>query len=144
MCVHGLQHIVEEIVAREKQCRADRQWLAWHPFPEPWKTEFIPTLTGQCHIVMRVVDKGMNTMVRTLDGFELMALQGWHLSWWKEGGEYKHDLLTSLAGNAFSAFALGVMAAAALSSLGNCPRCQQSVVSNDDLKDVGTDLSDQE
>ena len=88
-------------------------WIASKPdfVRNPWKRH-IPTLTGSCNILMRKTKGGQVEQLRALEGVELMALIGWHPSFWcslADEAFLSHELLTSLSGNALSAFAAGPM-----------------------------------
>ena len=77
-----------------------------------FKTRF-PNLTGQTTIYMRFMHHGV-VHHKILSGTELMQVIGWDRLMYETGvpkGEGK--LLTSLAGNAFSAFSIGIIALAA-------------------------------
>ena len=79
----------------------------WH---YPW-TRLVPTITGNAHIVMRrfrISEGGAEVFeVRLLEGFELMNIIGFDTCFYVPGQCLKKIPLSSLAGNAFSAFACG-------------------------------------
>ena len=87
----------------------------------PWST-MVPTLISTCSILMRWKPPGSPTRLRLLTGTELMRLIGWGDNWWAADScrSMKNDntLLTSLAGNAFSAFGIGPIVMMALSIFG--------------------------
>ena len=86
--------------------------ISWPKCNSPWSHR-IPTLTGKSLIVARYSpfeNKEMH-FTRPLHGKTLFAMGGWTREMWKpstpEVELEDHDLLTSLAGNMFSAFAFG-------------------------------------
>ena len=87
----------------------------------PWGTA-IPTLISHSSILMRWVPPGATGhSYRMLHGLELMHIIGWNDKWWSQGTVLEAldpALLTSLAGNAFSAYAVGPALIAALAVLG--------------------------
>ena len=84
----------------------------------PW-SECVSTLTASCSILMRHHEKGSGqtqsgdaVVLRLLRGKELMSIIGWFewntLNEQNESEELEADaFLTSLAGNAFSAYSVG-------------------------------------
>ena len=71
----------------------------------PWTT-YMPTFTSTAHIVCY-----FNSACRKLRGHEYMRIIGWSDEMWADSGESKtqrlsRDLCVSLAGNAFSSFAV--------------------------------------
>lgn len=76
----------------------------------PW-SKAIPTLTGAARIVARRC-RGGTVEVRQLDGIELLQLIGFSLADLNTSN-ITHDCATSMAGNAFSAFAIGPVMLAA-------------------------------
>jgi hypothetical protein len=96
---------------------------------QPWR-ETLPTLTCSCSYVFRrgklaevqpldddFADPLIDIEVRQLDGIELLQLVGFDVSY-LEGGFPTHSVATSMAGNAFSAFAVGPIALSCLHALG--------------------------
>ena len=70
---------------------------------DPWSQE-MPTITGSGVYLVR----DPRGALRGLHGQELMAFQGWHHGFWNSEEELPaHELMSNLAGNAFSLFALG-------------------------------------
>ena len=88
---------------------------------DPWDG-IIPTITGMSKIIMRITDTRRDpekVVVRALEGFELMQLSGWDNSFYKKmDAPLDGALLTSFAGNAFSAHACMPVAIAALGAAG--------------------------
>ena len=85
----------------------------------PWSNA-CPTLTSHSKIIVRYNHED-SLVVRALEGYEVMSLIGWDLAHWRMLGEDKRvegDLCSSLAGNAFSAFAVGPILVVALSAMG--------------------------
>ncbi len=90
--------------------------------------------------------------LRLLEGFELMQLIGWDVSEYARHEEsYSSGLLTSLAGNACSAFALAPWTVVAVGALGfvgfshhpATPQTQQSeVVASSDYSEDASRQSD--
>jgi hypothetical protein len=83
------------------------------------------TMTSLSMVCVRIV-RGCGpqqvTIVRAVEAAELMAVAGWPLETWSLSKIIDHDMpseqtLTSLAGNAFSAFAYGPVFLGALSIL---------------------------
>jgi hypothetical protein len=91
----------------------------------PWTKQF-PTMTGSGQYVMRWAvpsgtpsgfdDTGFDVCIRQLDGMELFQIAGFDLSY-VHGAIPDNDLLSSMAGNAFSAFAVGACMVAVFSQL---------------------------
>ena len=100
----------------------------------PWGTQ-LPTLISGAKIIMREAIAGTtHVSVRALEGFELMQCIGWDCSEYRrvssndahEADVLEGGLLTSFAGNAFSAFACGPFSMVALACLGKANvRCDQ-------------------
>lgn len=89
----------------------------------PWSAT-CPTLTAQGKIVIRYTDTSTNKLViRALQPYEVMAIIGWDPAFWKVGEVASQfmdgELCSSLAGNAFSAFAVGPVLSVALSTMGS-------------------------
>ncbi len=87
---------------------------------KPWTSDKMFTIVGSTKAVMRYKD-GQKTKVRPLLGRELMALAGWSREDYQgdieAGTTIADEVLSSLAGNAFSAFAGGAVMAAAVCML---------------------------
>ena len=88
----------------------------------PWST-CCPTLTSQSKLAIRYKEEEGGVVMRACEGYEVMALIGWGLEHWQTAGDGvcndKSDLdCMSLAGNAYSAFAVGPVISASLSLLG--------------------------
>ena len=87
----------------------------------PWHQRPM-TLTGQSKIIMRatmVHQGGAKTYLRFLQGWEYMALVGWGLDWWEVSQPVTpSDICANMAGNAFSAFAVGPIILVGLTLLG--------------------------
>ena len=102
----------------------------------PWSAS-CPTLTSMCLILMRWrprgdkgnIDPASKAHLRTLTGLELMQVMGWSKDMWTTRPDDIIDdaLQTSLAGNAFSAFAVGPIITVGL-TLAGCTK--------DDLPEV--------
>ncbi len=96
------------------------------------------TLVGTTKAVMRKRMPDGSIVVRALLGQELLAMQGWHFNDYAtaDGSELSHTVLSDLAGNAFSAFALGVVLLAAIPAVfleplcGSLSRCDASADSD--------------
>ena len=77
-----------------------------------FQTRF-PNLTGHSTIYMRWRREGLPPGHKILSGMELMQVIGWDSSMYQSGvPEGSGKLLTSLAGNAFSGFSIGIVALA--------------------------------
>lgn len=79
---------------------------------DPWSTNTMFTLTGQGLVVMRQNREGLGVSLRVLESYEHMAFIGWDQHLWtpltSEASEVcSHDLVRSLAGNAFSIWNIG-------------------------------------
>jgi len=96
----------------------DKEWA------NPWQ-ERMPTITGHALMAMRTTSVGGSIEVRVVEGFELMAVAGWDMSFYQQQACVPHGaVLTSLAGNAFSAFAAGPMAMLGVCAAGHLlPSC---------------------
>ena len=87
----------------------------WSPFPR--------TLVSRSIVLMRVCD----SHVRILEAWEHMALAGWSLRNFNSDRPIaSHDVLTSMAGNAFSGFAIAPVCIAAIAVAG-LPKVDPSV-----------------
>lgn len=75
--------------------------------PSPWRLR-LNTVTGQTLCVVRYwVNKEI--MLRLLRPYEILGMAGWDFSCWRPGtASVDYPLAASLAGNAFSGFAVGV------------------------------------
>ncbi len=120
---HRLTHTSpppSEVQYLDANCSLDR--LTRASTNDPWCNHF-PTIIGSAKLVMRRRSKTGVPQVRPLLGRELMAVVGWGRDDYSRGTSVAHDpheehnLLTSLAGNAFSAFAIGPALAATLCML---------------------------
>ena len=70
---------------------------------DPWRENVMTIVTK--HIALMRCEKDGVTTYKVMDGIELMALQGWDLSYFKEGAPLPDNVLaTRLAGNMFNAF----------------------------------------
>jgi hypothetical protein len=98
--------------------------LRWPPpdgkaLLNPWRQQ-CTTLTGQSKIVVRRL-QGDSLELRALHPLEAFRLIGWDLCDWKEpiwSQDVTAELLTSLAGNAFSGFAVSPVIIASLGAFG--------------------------
>lgn len=87
----------------------------------PWRTH-CPTIAGSSKIAIRKL-VGDTLTLRLMHPIEMMRVMGWDLDHWANGPRVwsdviTPDLVTSLAGNAFSAFAFTPLFSAALGSMG--------------------------
>ena len=96
--------------------------------------------------------------IRALSGEELMLLIGWNKQMWSEsmpGSLYSENLLTSLVGNAYSAYCIGPVLITALALAGHVQELSESINSgkrkredneNDDhpVEEVDDDLDDKD
>lgn len=83
----------------------------------PW-SDHPRTLVGSATMVVRVND-GHTKVVRPLEGWEYMLLVGWPVGAWQADVPLPpRGILSNLAGNAFSAFAMGATIASSLSVAG--------------------------
>ena len=100
---------IGQSVTRLIKCKATDS-KEWH---NPWSI-VMPTLTGHSVLAMREAfldaSGGLQVKVRALTGYECMSLVGWHSTFYKDRPLPRQSVLSSLAGNAFSAFACGVFA----------------------------------
>ena len=67
----------------------------------PWEAQF-PTLTGSGSYTIR-----SKHFIRSLDGLEALSIAGWDPTLFSEGYFPTSRLAGQIAGNAFSAFAIG-------------------------------------
>ena len=81
----------------------------------PWRTT-LATITGGAVPVVRYWNRG-KAICRPLFGVEAFRAIGWSPQHWREG-RYSDQILRSMAGNAFSGFALAPMLLVALGFLG--------------------------
>ena len=80
------------------------------------------TITGSSVIAVREKKKG-EVCLRLLEGYEYFKFMGWSEEDWepfKPNNEITPDMLSDLAGNAFSAYAAGPMVMAAMTSNPPC------------------------
>ena len=87
----------------------------------PWR-RMVPTITGHSVMVCRIARSDGTLDLREVAGFELMRLIGWddcHLKNGVDRSEMNIALMRSLAGNAFSAFAVGPILAASFACHGS-------------------------
>lgn len=105
--------------------RSMERVFRWQPQQEfddrlvnPWKSH-VPTLVGHSTMACRVKTPDGTVKIKKLHGLEAMRLIGWDLCHWKDGGspfasgKILPDLLLSMAGNAWSAFAFVPLAMSA-------------------------------
>ena len=94
----------------------------------PWIDEQVMTIVGTARIVMRRRLPSGQIVVRTLLAQELLALQGWSSLDYVGGPHTGHpqSLLIDLAGNAFNAFAAGIVCLAAIAAMHLPPVCNIS------------------
>lgn len=81
---------------------------------DPWFKDEVQTIIGSSRLVMRRRDAANVPRVRLLHGVELLAFMGWGRVDWACRTACSHSTLVSLAGNAYSAFAVGPVLAALL------------------------------
>ena len=109
---------------------------------------------------MRVVTGTPNDsiFIRALSGEELMLLIGWNTQMWSKSApasKFSENLLTSLAGNAYSAYCIGPILITALALAGHVQELSESINSgkrkredneNDDhpMEEVDDDLDDKD
>ena len=118
--------------------------VGWPKVRNPWTEDVTPTITGSCAMLARYwapdEDGKRSVVVRLLSGLELFRLAGWGPDMWHpktpESLMQDKELLTSLAGNAFSGFAVGPMLAIGCAMLGAVPHMftppeEQPVDAND-------------
>ena len=80
---------------------------------EPWKTNYVPTLTTKSQIIQRTIENGRAVQIRQMSGKELMLLIGFARCDIEAIAGFHHKELTARAGHAFSGFtAAKVMMAA--------------------------------
>lgn len=91
----------------------------------PWRAS-VPTLTGSIKLAIRRTVSG-KSRIRLAESFESLRLIGWSDDCWAHGDVWKAhgasreeacDLLSNLAGNAFSAYQYGPWLAALLVTMG--------------------------
>jgi hypothetical protein len=99
------------------------RYIAWNSscvfedLRSPWKTT-IMTITAQAKIAVRYCCGGTE-VVRPLEGWEALQLIGWQTDMWTPGRQRPpYDLAVSLAGNAFSACAIGPVFLASFGAIG--------------------------
>ena len=89
---------------------------------DPWRRA-LPTITSNSKMILRDAKQDGGISIRCVHPVELMRVVGWDLSHWHTEFEamdhgLRGETLISLAGNAFSAFALAPLLVASLSALG--------------------------
>jgi hypothetical protein len=112
----------------------------------PWKA-VMPTLTGSGQYIFRraVPEREDNGSfkyyleIRQLDGMELLQMIGFSLEY-IEGSFPSHEVATSMAGNAYSGFAVGPMAILAI--LGLSSRLQKDAAARECLDDMDCESED--
>lgn len=72
----------------------------------PWCRNSAPTLVGSTRLFVRVHTGGGNWTHRILSGVEAMALIGWSPEYFASIRDEENSVLLSLAGNAYSGFAV--------------------------------------
>ena len=87
----------------------------------PWH-EHLPTIVGSVKAVIRRRGNAARPTLRVVFGAELLAMMCWHAGDFREGVHRwltprGHALLSSLAGNAFSGYAVGPLLIAACAFL---------------------------
>ena len=80
----------------------------------PWVRNALMTITGSARIVMRQKVWPDRTVTRMLHGTELLSVMGWGTCDFAGTNTCSHTTLCSLAGNAFSGFAVGPVLGAVL------------------------------
>jgi hypothetical protein len=84
----------------------------------PWKPS-IRTVTAQAKLAARYLGADGNEIVRPLEAWEVLSLIGWEKHWWSDGAQRpSFDLAVSLAGNAFSFWAIGPVMLASFGTIG--------------------------
>jgi hypothetical protein len=84
----------------------------------PW-SDYPKTLVGSCSLIVRINIKdgcpSNRHVVRPMEGWEYMSMIGWSLSDWDSTGRLPaRGILSNMAGNAFSGFAIGPLFVASL------------------------------
>ena len=97
----------------------------------------MPTITAAARMVVRLATREQ-VFIRAARGWELMQVIGWEVSEYTVGHPLDGNLLTSLAGNAFSAFACCPFAIASMAVYGRAD------VRKPDVVEVGDDGSSQD
>lgn len=83
----------------------------------PWVSDRMMTIAGPTRAVMRSRSSSGQPVLRTILGRELLAMAGWGRTDFKQETRIDNTTLSSLAGNAFSAFACGPVLLACMSTL---------------------------
>ncbi len=81
-----------------------------------WFCDKLVTIVSLTKAIMRSGGPDGQVRIRLLRGCELLSFQGWPLEQLNPE-DFSEQTLTSLAGNAFSAFAVGVVALGSLPTL---------------------------
>ena len=103
----------------------------------PWKSMAM-TITSHSIVCLRA-QVGSQVVLRKAAAYEVMALAGWDWTWWQANQELESEALgISLAGNAFSAFAVGPVLTAALVGHSSILEARRSGV----LKEAESDEGD--
>jgi hypothetical protein len=96
---------------------------------EPWRP-YMSTITSLSKIVCRYtydVESGIVNEVRVVEGWEVMSATGWAPCMWTPTRQrVAADCQVSLAGNAFSAFAVGPATIAGLLKVGSMQFCDDT------------------
>jgi hypothetical protein len=127
--------------------------VAWPRLKNAWSPT-VPTITSSALIVMRVAPFGESAklVIRALTGKEVFALAGWTSEMFEADTPSSivddSELLTSLAGNMFSAYAIGPALMVALALLGATPSVfpkkgeKEATAEDCDGSDVSENFSD--
>lgn len=111
---------VGQSISRLLKAKPD-QHTGWH---NPWARQ-MPTITAHAFLVVRTAKREgasepITVQLRAIEGYELMAVSGWDPSFYSSAELPGSWALTSLAGNAFSAFAAGPVALLGIASSPFC------------------------
>ena len=107
-------------------------------FKNPWKGPDLGTMVGSSKWCLRRLLTRGDLVIRMMTGIEAMRAIGWELEDWVfhagrgPASIYQNgitdELLLNLAGNAFSSYAFGPVAAATLACMGLSPEPEAAVV----------------
>jgi hypothetical protein len=89
---------------------------------DPWRVDSLSTLVGSSRVVLRrQMSFSSMAEVRMMRGVEYMRCIGWDFQDWAASpfdDKIKDEVLISLAGNAYSAYSFGIIAASTIASMG--------------------------
>ena len=96
------------------------------------------TPTAHHQLIVRDINSDGIVVIRELEGYEYLRFIGWDVSDWncevKDRKHYSHEMMRSLAGNAFSGFCLISQITAAVAYMGQSSLILSSNDSDDDLE----------